>query len=260
MAYRTTYTSTITVPVYASWKCEECGEVNFSTGVIVCKREETTTSWRQSKQNEAEERASVRAREEWAGEAYKIISDPNHNGSLMFNNFYVHNSNCTKCKKKPRWNKNVRFLWTIPLIFIGGLLGLIAVCSDVTSLAAWLILLGVIGITALLVAREEGYKKMMPKLPKQYTPVIGSLNEELIEYANALGKTIPNPDECIEIVKGYDQIPNVSANKTQSTIDTTENDTSDNNTVVIANFCRKCGTQLQADSGFCHKCGTEIIK
>ena len=26
MASRTVYTSTITVPVYASWKCEECGE------------------------------------------------------------------------------------------------------------------------------------------------------------------------------------------------------------------------------------------
>ena len=31
MGSRTTYTSTITVPVYASWKCEHCGEINFVT-------------------------------------------------------------------------------------------------------------------------------------------------------------------------------------------------------------------------------------
>lgn len=260
MASRTIYTTTITVPVYTSWKCEECGEINFSTGVIGCQREVSTSSWRKSKQNEAEEMAANKAREEWAGEAYKIISDPNHNASLMFSNFYVHNTNCTKCNKKPRWNKNIRFLWTIPPIFIGGLISLIGVISDVTSLVAWSFLLGIVGIFALLVAREENYKKMMSKLPKRYTPVIGSLNEELIEYASALGKTIPNPDECIEIVKGYDQIPNISANRAQSSIDSTKNNASVNNTVETINFCRKCGVSLHKDSVFCHKCGTEIVK
>lgn len=54
MASKTVYTATITVPVYASWKCEKCGEVNFATGVIVCKRQEASGSWRSSKQKEAE--------------------------------------------------------------------------------------------------------------------------------------------------------------------------------------------------------------
>lgn len=259
MASRTTYTTTITVPVYTSWKCEECDEVNFSTGVIVCKREESTSSWRQSKQNEAKEMAANKAHEEWIGEAYKIISDPNHNASLMFSNFYVHNTNCTKCNKKPRWNKNVRFLWAIPPIFIGGLISLFAIISDVTSLVAWLFLLGIVGIFTLLVRREEKYRKMMPKLPKRYTPVIGSLNEELIAYATALGKTIPNPDECIEIIKSYDQIPTASTDITLPLIDDAENNASDNNTIVRTNFCRKCGVSLHEESGFCHKCGTEII-
>ena len=58
MSSRTVYTSTITVPVYASWKCEECGEVNFATGSIVVKRQESSSSWRPSKQREAEAKAA----------------------------------------------------------------------------------------------------------------------------------------------------------------------------------------------------------
>ena len=50
MGSRTVYTSTISVPVYASWKCEECGEINLATGVIVCKREESSSSWSSTKQ------------------------------------------------------------------------------------------------------------------------------------------------------------------------------------------------------------------
>jgi hypothetical protein len=84
MATRTTYTSTITVPVYASWKCEECGEINIATGVIACKRQETTSSWRPSKQREAEEKAAQNVQAEWVGETYNIISDPNKYAQDMF--------------------------------------------------------------------------------------------------------------------------------------------------------------------------------
>ena len=42
----------------------------------------------------------------------------------------------------------------------------------------------------------------MCQLPTEYTPVIGSVNPELIKYANKLGKTIPTPDECIATVRG----------------------------------------------------------
>ena len=95
---------------------------------------------------------------------------------------------------------------------------------------------------------------MMPNFPKQYTPVIGSLNAELAEYAARRGKSIPSPDECVEIVRNYGQkqasttTPPPAADKPAET-NTTE-----------AVFCRKCGTQLQVGSDFCHKCGTEIIK
>lgn len=257
MASRTVYTSTITVPVYASWKCEVCGEVNFATGVIVCKRQESSSSWRPSKQQEAEERAAAQARAEWAGDAFKIISDPNHSGSAMYSNFYLQNTKCTKCGKKPRWNKNVKFLPLVGLCMPVALISGIAAFATLTSVAAWLIFLASAGFFAWGIAREEVYKKMMPKLPKKYTPVIGSLNEELIAYADALGKTIPNPDECIATVKGYDQVDAPATPKVQPVVETP---VSENTITAQPNFCHKCGAQLQADSGFCHKCGTEIIK
>lgn len=257
MASKTVYTSTITVPVYASWKCEECGEVNFAIGAIVCKRQESSSSWRPSKQREAEERAASLAKAEWAGEAFKIISDPNHSGSAMYSNFFLQNTECTKCGKKPRWNKNGKFLPLVGLCIPVALISGIVAFAILTSVTAWLIFLASAGFFAWSIIREEVYKKMMPKLPKKYTPVIGSLNAELIKYAEALGKTIPNLDECIATVKGYDQVANTSTPKVQPVV---ENTASANNTTVQSNFCRKCGTRLQANSGFCHKCGTKIIK
>ena len=240
MATRTTYTYTITVPVYASWKCEECGEINIATGVIVCKRQETVRSWLSSKHQEAEANAANRARAEWVEVAYKIINDPNHSGSAMYSNLLLQNTNCTKCGKKPRWNKNVKFLPLVGLALATALISGIAALATLTSVVAWLIFIASAGFIVWGIAREEVYKKMMVKLPKECTPVIGSLNEELIQYANSQGKTIPTPDECIEIVKGFSVATKTEDEK------------------MKCRFCRKCGTQLATGSDFCHKCGTKI--
>jgi ribosomal protein L40E len=139
----------------------------------------------------------------------------------------------------------------MPVALISG----IAAFATLTSVAAWLIFLASAGFIAWGIIREEVYKKMMPKLPKKYTPVIGSLNFELIEYAGVLGKTIPNPDECIATVKGYDQVVNDSTPKVQPVV---ENAAFANNTTVQSNFCRKCGTQLLIDTVFCNKCGAKV--
>jgi hypothetical protein len=140
--------------------------------------------------------------------------------------------------------------------FISGLISI----STGSSVLSWLIFIASLsGIVATFVS-ESRYKKMMVNLPKEYTPVLGSLNAELIEYAEHLGKTIPNPDETIEIAKGYDQISNASANTVKHSVEVTGNDTPVNNTGEQSNFCRKCGTQLRSNSEFCHKCGTKIIK
>ena len=96
MGSRTTYTSTITVPVYASWKCEHCGEINFAAGNIVCKRQESTSSWRNSKHEEAKAGAHDLAQAEWAGEAYKVITDPNNSASELYSNVFLQNTRCNK--------------------------------------------------------------------------------------------------------------------------------------------------------------------
>ena len=257
MASRTVYTSTITVPVYASWKCEECGEVNFATGTIVCKRQESSSSWSSSKQKEAKEKAANSAHAEWTGETYQIISDPNNHAQDMRNGLFLQNTHCTKCGKKPKWDKDMKYLTWGSLCFMPAIISGLVAISSATSPVAWLVFAAFLAIIVAAFISEPLYKKMMKNLPKEYTPVMGSLNAELIEYANSLGKTIPNPDECIAIVKGFNQVVNVSSIKKQPTI---ENTASANNITKQPKFCRKCGTLLQADSDFCHECGIEIIK
>ena len=242
MATRTTYTSTITVPVYASWKCEECGEINIATGVIACKRQETTSSWRPSKQREAEEKAAQNVQAEWVGETYNIISDPNKYAQDMRNGLYLQNTHCTKCGKKPKWHKDMKYLTWGALCFMPTIISGIVAIAMGTSPVAWLIFGAFLAIVVTAFISEPRYKKMMKNLPKEHTPVLGSLNPDLIEYANNLGKTIPTPDECIEIVKGFSVDKKAEVEKAECC------------------FCRKCGTQLTSDSDFCHKCGTKIVK
>ncbi len=211
MASRIVYTSTITVPVYASWRCEECGEINFAIGAIVVERQESSSSWRPSKQREAEAKAASLAQAEWAGETLQIISDPNNYAQDMRNSLFLQNTHCTKCGKKPKWDKNMNYLtWSVRCFMLAIISG-IAANAIGTSPVAWLIFAAflAIGVTAFI--SESRYMKMMENLPKKHTPVIGSLNPELIEYAEALGKKIPNPDECIATVKGYDQVATGSA-------------------------------------------------
>ena len=253
MGSRTTYTSTITVPVYASWKCEHCGEINFAAGNIVCKRQETTSSWRNSKHEEAKARAHDLAQAEWAGEAYKVITDPNNSASELYSNVFLQNTRCTKCRKKPRWEMHMKFVPLLGFAMITAIISILCVLGSPTSIGAWLAFLCSAGFITWSIVRENRYKKMMPNFPRQYTPVIGSLNAELAEYAAHRGKSIPSPDECVEIVRNYGKPPVVEKAPAQTVEKVAESS-------ECAGFCRKCGTQLQAGSDFCHKCGTEIVK
>ncbi len=216
MDKKITYISTVTVPVYASWKCEKCGAVNFATGVITCKREESSKSWFTSIQNEAEERAAAQAKAEWTRDAFRIINNPNCKGAVMYENFFLQNTKCVGCGKKPRWNKNLKFLPLFALCMPVALFSGLAAFALMTSVTAWLIFLASVGFIAWSIIRETVYSRMMIDFPKKYTPVIGSLNAELIEYAKALGSAIPTPDECIATVKGYDPIANTAVPKTQT--------------------------------------------
>lgn len=219
MASKTVYTSTITVPVYASWKCEECGEINFATGAIVVKRQESSSSFRPSKQREAQAKAANVAQAEWAGETLQIISDPNNHAQDMRSGLFLQNTHCTKCGKKPKWDKDMKYLSWGGLCFVPAIISGIAAIAYGTSPVVWVIFAAFLAIVVTAFISESRYKKMMKNLPKEYTPVIGSLNNELIEYASALGKTIPNLVECIAIVKGYNQVANVPTPTENSIID-----------------------------------------
>lgn len=257
MSSKTVYTSTIAVPVYAGWKCEKCGEVNFATGSIVVKRQASSSSWRHSKQKEAEAKAASLAQAEWAGEALQIILDPNNHAQDIRSDLSLQDTHCTKCGKKPKWDKDMKYLAWVALCFMPTIISGIAAIGIRTSPVAWLIFTTFLAIIVTAFIHESRYKKMMKNLPQKYTPVIGSINPDLLEYAEALGKKIPSPDECFDIIKEYDQVATLTTPKIQPVA---ENPGSKNITTVQSNFCRKCGAQLQSDSNFCCKCGAEIIK
>ena len=203
MATKTIYTSTISVPSYASWKCEKCGEINFSVGTLQCQEQESTTSFRNSKLEATREAASNRVQTNWKNHVVKFMFEPNENAQSLRRDFFLENTTCTKCGEKPKWDKDMKYWTYTTLAFFPAMVsGLIALeCK--TSIIAWLIFVALVSVVVWGFVSELSYKKMMKKFPKQYTPVIGSLNQELVEYANALGKEIPTPEETIAIVKIY---------------------------------------------------------
>lgn len=104
----------------------------------------------------------------------------------------------------------------------------------------------------------------MANLPKRFTPVMGSLNEELLTYASEKGVALPDPNEVMEIVVADGERAKKTMADDSSIIETVQpEDIEPQNEAVPQiqyGFCRKCGAQLMADSGFCHKCGTQIAK
>lgn len=261
MSTRTTYTSTIRVPVYASWKCENCDEVNFSTGVITYKAQQSTTSIRNSKHEEAKSRASDLAQSQWAEHAFRIISKPTTYAIELHDNLSLMNSCCTNCNKKPRWDKAKNLsLWSV-LCFMPAIISGIVAFSSGGNLTAWLIFIALAGIFLSAPIYNSVYKRKMKNLPKAYIPVLGSINPELIAYANHLRQTIPTPEETIAIVKGCfsDESP---IDEDSCTVDDDilkERSRSNSSKQIQCNFCRKCGAQLHSDSEYCHKCGTQNI-
>ena len=261
MATKTIYTSTISVPSYASWKCEKCGEINFSIGTVQCQEQKSTTSFRNSKLEATKEAASNLVQTNWKKHVVKFIFEPKENAQSLRKDFFLDNTNCTKCGAKPKWDKDMKY-WTYTTLacFPTMVSGLIAFeCK--TSIIAWLIFVALASVVVWGIVSESSYKKMMKKLPKQYTPVIGTLNQELVEYANALGKKIPTPEETIAIVKAYksDYRPyQKNANKQEKKKENLTVGEESNFTEYI--FCRKCGNKLFNDSDFCHKCGKEVVR
>lgn len=202
MARRTTYTSTITVPVYASWKCPKCGEKNFSFGNIIYQRQASSSSLRSSKQNEAKERASSMAQSEWKDNALEIIFNPRKDATKLRENLFIQNTNCTKCNAKPKWDRGTGYATILALSILPAIFSGIFAFLDPTSIVAWVIFAASIGAFIYGIASGIIYRKRIASMPDEHLPVIGSLNEELIEYAALQGKSIPTPNETMRIVEG----------------------------------------------------------
>ena len=149
---------------------------------------------------------------------------------------------------------HMKFVPLLGLAMITAIISIFCVLGSPTSIGAWIAFLSSAGFITWGIVRENRYKKMMPNFPKQYTPVIGSLNAELAEYAAHRGKSIPTPDECVEIVRNYGKPP-VAPKASPKMVEKPAESGAE-----AVSFCRKCGTPLQVGSEFCHKCGTQTIK
>ncbi len=263
MATRTVYTSTITVPIYAGWKCPKCGEKNFTDGVVTCKRETSSASLRSSKQEEAKAMASQQARNDWLDNALAIMLEPASHPTEVRNGLHLRNTKCTRCGKKPEWDKDTRYIgWCVLALMPAIIAGVVAIAMK-TNVVAWLVFLALAGVVGYGFYTEAHYKKIMENLPKRFTPIMGSINVELLQYAQKRGLSIPTPDEVMEII-GADETPIIKkAEPATVSNDTLLRNTSENvekeSEPNPFGFCRKCGAPLFADSGFCHKCGTKII-
>jgi len=207
MASKTVYTSMITVPVYAAWKCEKCGQANFSDGKIRYQVETSSGSMLQSKHDEAKAAAQQNAQSGWADHALSIMLDPNQNAQKMRNDLFLNSTKCTQCGAKPKWNKDMlleKLLVSFaPLILLGVILSGIIAFANKESISAWLFFILFAGLIIYSIADEALYKRRMKNLPKEYTPVIGSLNQELIERAAKRHRQIPSPEQAFEIIKKY---------------------------------------------------------
>ena len=208
MATTTTYSTKISTPVLVGWKCEICGVRNANIGEIRFTSEASTSSIRSSKHAKAQEEAENYAKTHWFENAYSIISDPNANGERMYESLFLDKPRCENCLKKPRWYDPKTYLPFVPIAVV---VAIISVCAGILGeFLGWVIFAASAGFIVWSLYRKSGYSKMMKELPKEYTPVFGSLGKEFDECVSAHGLTIDSdeisPYIRIAVVRYSDEI------------------------------------------------------
>lgn len=247
---KTIYTATITLPMYAAWKCPKCNEINFSNGAIICQRQaQSSTSLFSPSPEQAKERAKTLVQQEWADEALRIMLHTAQHTTETHEHLKMGSTTCTKCGKKPAWSIGVGN-WTTAMIIatMAGVISAIVAFSIKSSFIPWAIFAVCLGIVAAGIIKGIVYGKMLKKLPKEYAPVFGSINSEIRDYARAHGESLPTPAEAVEIVTNHGERPA-----------TTEETSDEPNMSAEQRFCRKCGTALPKD-GVCPNCGTQYVE
>ncbi len=197
------YSSSVSVPVYAAWKCRFCKTNNFSAGFIICKRETSSSSWRIKKQEEARKLASVLAQNEWKQNAIDIIFSPKFAPQKMRESLSLNNTRCSRCKLKPRWDRGLGYQLFSSMSFGFALIsGFVAVITPVFPVAWLIFFLCVLG-TLYGFINAKAYKKAIQRMDIKFLPVIGSQNEELVAFAEGQGKSLLSPEGVIDAVKRY---------------------------------------------------------
>lgn len=81
-----------------------------------------------TKQEEAKNEASSRAQNEWQQNALDIIFNPQENPQNMRSDLFFQNTNCTKCGKKPKWDKGMGYMTILPLSLMPAIIsGIVAI-------------------------------------------------------------------------------------------------------------------------------------
>lgn len=251
MGTRYTYTSTYGFPVYAVWKCEKCGEINFSMGVYQYIGMASTGSWSSKKQEKTRQSAMDESLEMGPEFAYKIMTDFNHNAGAVRFCLLLEDTHCTKCSKKPIWDKAPKSLAFPYMLISFAVFSVLIVLCAITSPITWCIFIVAVLVNVVSTLLENKYSDMILKLPKEYTPIIGTSDVEFINYAKKLGWRVPRLDEIIE------RMENQSANFVLS-VDGNLLTNSEPKSPEVK-FCRKCGNPIQSGNKFCYKCGEEVI-
>ena len=203
MATRTTYTSTVKVPVYGGWKCSNCGEKCFSAGAIAYRRDVSTSALSSSKREDAKVEANRLAREGWQQNAMGIIFDKKDHAKNLRDDLSFQKIKCERCGKKPKWTRGSKLKSIVYVPCFLAIMSGLAAISVKKSLPAWLIFAACLGVTVYCIVMDKVYIRAVGNMPDEELPVIGSQNGELLLLAEREGKRMPSPDDVTQTVNNY---------------------------------------------------------
>lgn len=265
MAYRTTSTSSMSIPIVLGWKCSSCGKKNAVETGLTISRSVTTTSTRKAEQYQRENKEELE--KTWANSALEIIIDPCNHPDAFRESVYTKECRCINCRKKEFWTSKPRFValtgfcMIIAVIsFIAGIRAAIVNYGDPSNLTSWVIFLVTGSIVAASLIADHIFKSKLSELPDDLKPQMVTFNEEVIDCAKEQGYDLLSEkklDDTVYIIIGKPKKEESSSAQSESTTPVDSPVTNKSNTDIPV-FCRKCGKKLKPGSSFCSYCGADL--